>query len=104
MEHIYIIVENGEAYPDAYKNYKSAVNAVKEKHREYLQEQINELYHLDMIESVLADVNVPENIETGISRLYIEKGINIEIYKLPIQGNTSYIFSAKSDNTSKLSS
>jgi hypothetical protein len=30
MEFIYIIVENGDAYPNAYKNYKSAVNAVKE--------------------------------------------------------------------------
>jgi len=85
MEYIYIIVENGEEYPDAYKNYKSAVNAVKEKHKDYLEEQIKELYHLDMIESVLADINVPENIETGISRLYIEKGINIVIHKLPIK-------------------
>lgn len=25
-----------------------------------------------------------KNIEKGISRLYIEKGINIEIHKLPI--------------------
>lgn len=84
MEFVYIIVENGEAYPNAYKTYKSAVDKVKEKHREYLEEQIKELYHLDMIESVLADINVPENIEKGISRLYIEKGINIEIHKLPI--------------------
>jgi hypothetical protein len=58
MEHIYILVENGEAYSNAYKNYKSAVNAVKEKHREYLQEQIKELYYLDMIENLLADINV----------------------------------------------
>ena len=85
MEYIYIIVENGEEYPDAYTNYKSAVKAVKEKHREYLEEQIKELHYLSDIESVLADVNVPENIETGISRLYIEKGINIVIHKLPIK-------------------
>ena len=85
MEHIYILVENGNAYPDVYKNYESAVNAVKEKYREYLQEQIKELYYLDMIENLLADINVPENIETGISKLYIEKGINIVIHKLPIK-------------------
>ena len=65
----------------AYKNYKLAVESVKEKHREYLEEQIKELYHLDMIENVLADINVPE---TGISNLYIEKGINIKIYRLPL--------------------
>jgi hypothetical protein len=37
-----------------------------------------------MIESVLADINVPENTETNITNLYIEKGINIKIYKLKI--------------------
>lgn len=84
MEYIYIVVENGEAYPNAYKNYKSAVKVVKEKHKEYLEEQIKELHYLYDIESVLADINVPENIETGISRLYIEKGINIVIHKLHI--------------------
>jgi len=85
MEYIYIVVENGEEYPDAYKNYKCAVKAVKEKHREYLEEQIKEIHYLYDIESVLADINTPENIETGISRLYIEKGINIVIHKLPIK-------------------
>jgi hypothetical protein len=84
MEYIYIIVENGEPYLKTFKNYKSAVEAVKEKHREYLQEQIKELYQLDMIESVLADVNVPENTKTNITNLYIEKGINIRIIKLSI--------------------
>jgi len=85
MEYIYFIVENGEPYLATFKNYKSAVEAVKEKHREYLQERIKELYHLDMIESVLADVNVPENTTKNITYLYIEKGIHIYIYKLPIE-------------------
>lgn len=84
MDFIYIIVENGEPYPNAYKNYKSAISGVKEKHREYLQEQIKELYHLDIIEQMLRDINVSENTETGISKLYIEKGISIEIHRLPI--------------------
>jgi hypothetical protein len=84
MNFIYIIVENGEAYPMSYKNYKSAIISVKEKHREYLEEQIKELHCLNMIENLLANINVPENIETGISKLYIEKGINIIIHKIPI--------------------
>jgi hypothetical protein len=84
MNFVYIIIENGEPYPNAYTTYKSAVNQVKEKHREYLEEQIKELYCVNMIESLLADINVPENIETCISKLYIEKGINIIIYKIPI--------------------
>jgi hypothetical protein len=64
-----------------YKTYKLAVSSIKEKHKEYLQEQIKELYHLDMIEEVLSNINVPENTETNLTRLYIEKGINIEIYR-----------------------
>jgi len=84
MEYIYIIVENGEPYPVSYKSYKLAIEAVKKKHKEYLEEQIKELYYLDMIESVLADINVPENTEKNMTRLYIEKGINIEIHRLPI--------------------
>jgi hypothetical protein len=85
MNFVYIIVENGETYPNAYNTYKSALSQVKEKHKNYLEEQIKELYHLDMIESILADINVPENIETNITQLYIEKGINIVIYKLLIK-------------------
>jgi hypothetical protein len=85
MEYIYIIVENGYPYPMAYKNYNSAVESVKQKHKHYLEEQIKDLYDLEMVESVLADINVPENTETGISKLYIEKGIKIEIHKLPIK-------------------
>jgi hypothetical protein len=84
MEYIYIIVENGEPYLTTFNNYKSAVLAVKEKHKEYLQEQIKELYDLVSIESVLAYINVPENTNENITQLYIEKGINIRIYKLPL--------------------
>ena len=84
MEYIYIIIENGYPYPEAYKNYKSTIKAVKEKHHEYLEEQIKELHYLSDIENLLSDINTPENTETGISKLYIEKGINIEIHRLPI--------------------
>lgn len=84
MYSIYIIIENGEAYPTAYTKYESAVAAVKEKHKEYIEEQIKELAYLEDIESMLKDINVPENTSTGISQLYIEKGINIIIQKTPI--------------------
>jgi hypothetical protein len=84
VDHIYIVVENGDAYPDAYRSYASAVNAVKTKHKETLEDQIREVQCLDSIESILSDINVPENIEKGLTNLYIEKGINILIYKLPI--------------------
>jgi hypothetical protein len=82
MEPIYIIVENGVPYPFAYKTYADCIWAVKSKHFQYLEEQIKDLYHLDFIETLLADINVPENTETNITKLYIEKGIHIMIHKL----------------------
>ena len=82
MDFIYIIVENGSPYPKVYKTYKSAIESVKEKHREYIEEQIKEVKNLFDIENILADINVPENIISGVSKLYIEKGINIEICRL----------------------
>ena len=85
MESIYIVIENGEPYPTGFTTYKAAVISVKEKHREYLETQIKELVNLSDIEYLLDNINVPENVETGISKLYIEKGINIEIYKIPIK-------------------
>jgi len=81
MQSLYIVVENGEVYPTAYKTYQAAVVAVKAKHAEYLEDMIKELKHLDMIESMLADINVPENKDSWKTNLYIEKGINIEICK-----------------------
>jgi len=39
MEFIYIIIENGEPYLKTFKNYKSAIQAIKEKHREYLEDE-----------------------------------------------------------------
>ena len=84
MESIYIIIENGEPYTTAFTTYKSAVISVKEKHKEYLETQIKELGNLTEIEELLDNINVSENTQLGITKLYIEKGINIEIYKIPL--------------------
>jgi len=81
MQSFYIVIENGDPYPTAYKSYAVAVKAVKDKHCEYLLDQIKELGSLEDIESTLADVNVPENTETNKTYLYIEKGIHIYIYR-----------------------
>lgn len=72
MEFFYIIIENGEAYTLGYKTYEEAVQAVKNKHKELLNE-----------EDILCDIDVPESI-TNKTNLYIEKGINIIIQKTPI--------------------
>jgi hypothetical protein len=76
----YVVVENGEIYPHIYLKYSSAIAAVKERHCETLEAHIKEVGDLYSIESILADVNVPEN-PSGETRLYIEKGINIQICK-----------------------
>jgi len=82
MDPIYIIVENGVPYPFAYKTYADCILAVKSKHKEYLEKEIKDLHDLNFIEELLADINVPENTETNITKLYIEKGIHIMIHKL----------------------
>lgn len=81
---LYVVIENGEVYLRLYKTYLEAVRAVKNKHKEYLEEQIKQLQNLEDIEAILADINVPEKTD-GLTRLYIEKGINIEIHRLPLE-------------------
>ena len=85
MQSFYIIIENGEAYSTSYKSYAAAVKAVKEKHGEYLCDWIKQMGRLEDIESVLADINVPENTETNKTYLYIEKGIHIYIHRYLIE-------------------
>jgi hypothetical protein len=79
--HVYIVIENGEAYPIAYTTYDAAVSDVKIKYKEIIEE---ELKQCDGDPKYMAsDIYVEENM-SGKTRLYIEKGISIIIYKLPI--------------------
>lgn len=85
---VYIVVENGDPYPIAYKKYDDAVLAVKLKHKETLDE---DLKYSEKYGESCHEVDVPESASgisniyiEGISYLYIEKGISIYIYKLPI--------------------
>jgi len=82
---IYVVIENGEVYPLAYKRYMQALQAVKKKHKEYIEAQIKEIGSLEQIEYILSNINVLENTEKGKTHLYIEKGIHIVIIKLEIQ-------------------
>ena len=74
---VYIVIENGDPYPDAYKTYNDAVVAVKLKHKETLDE---DLKYMEEYGESCHMVDVPE-AEEGPSCLYIEKGICIYIYK-----------------------
>ena len=78
--HIYIVVENGDPYLVAYTTYDAAVAAVKIKHKETLDEDLK--YSEEYGESC-HEVDVPE-AASGETHLYIEKGISIYIYRLPI--------------------
>ena len=80
MDFVYVVIENGDPYPVAYKRYNDAVAAVKLKYKETLEE---DLKYAEYGESI-HEVDVPESKES-YSKLYIEKGIHIEIHKLPIQ-------------------
>ena len=75
----YVVVENGEAYPNAYKSFIGARTAVKEKHRETIEEQIQEAGD----EPICSEVDVPEN-SSGKTYLYVEKGIHIYIHRFEL--------------------
>ena len=74
---VYIVIENGEPYLMAFKSFASAAAAVDAKYRETIEEQKKEADG----EPICSDIDVPEHV-SGITHLYIEKGINIIIYKL----------------------
>jgi hypothetical protein len=80
--YIYIVVENGEAYPAAYTTYTKAKAAVLAKHQETIDEQRQE--SLESGFDMVSDVDVKENKESNETLLYIEKGINILIKKIPV--------------------
>ena len=82
---LYVVIENGDPYPTIYRNYDDAVRAVKNKHREILEEDMKWLkLPQNRGEISIHEVDVPE-AKKGPSILYIEKGIHIEIHKLPVQ-------------------
>ncbi len=76
--YVYTVIENGEAYPFAYPSYELAVQAVKRAHQDELAaDEFEEFGSVNM-------VNVPEDVETGRTELYIEKEIFIAICRLTV--------------------
>ena len=76
---VYIIVEDGEPYPNSYITYESALKVANDKHREELDRQIEDMPEYK--NQILEDMNPKEN-EDGKTSLYIEKGLFIYIYKI----------------------
>ena len=83
--YIYIVVENGEPYPVAYMTFTASIAAVKLKHKEALDEEEAWLEKMGAGQLSINYVDVPESID-GVTHLYIEKALHIEIYKLPVVG------------------
>jgi hypothetical protein len=82
MFSVYVVIENGEPYKNVYTSFDSAVATVKEKHTEKIADEMR----VSNGYSICSEIDVPEDILTGNTYLYIEKGIHIYIYKLPIVG------------------
>jgi hypothetical protein len=76
---VYVIIENGEPYRMVYQTFESAVAVVKAKYKETIDEQIKEAEGYP----ICSELDVPEN-KMGKTELYVERGIHIIIYKLPI--------------------
>jgi len=75
---VYIVVENGEPYLIAFKSFASASAAVGAKYRETIEEELKEAGG-----PICSDIDLPEHV-SGITHLYVEKGINVIIYKVPL--------------------
>jgi len=78
MNAVYLVIENGVPYPMAYRSFASAKATVIEKHKETIEWQIREAEG----GPICSEVDVLENEDK--TYLYIEKGIHIYIYKMPV--------------------
>jgi hypothetical protein len=76
---MYVVIENGDPYPNIYTSFESAAAVAQEKYKEVIQEQIREAEGYP----ICSEVNVPEDT-SGTTYLYVEKGIHIYIYKLKV--------------------
>jgi hypothetical protein len=82
MNHVYVVVENGDPYPVAYKTFFDATNAIREKYKGEIEEERRWCEENAGLHGCNV-VDAPEN-PTGTTYYYIEKGIHLYIYKLPV--------------------
>ena len=73
MDFVYVIIET-EVHPVVFARFADAKASILEKYRERVE---GEGWPM------ASEVNVEES-DTGVTYLYIEKGINIYIYRLPV--------------------
>jgi hypothetical protein len=75
MDFVYVVIET-DVHPVVFARFADAKASILEKYREMLEEEADGW-------SMASEVNVEES-DTGVTYLYIEKGIHIYIYRLPI--------------------
>jgi hypothetical protein len=76
---LYVVLENGELYSTLYYSYEAAREAVLDKHAEILDDERSEC--AEWGGAMCSKVDVEENTDTGTTKLYIEKEINITIQR-----------------------
>ena len=86
MSFVYIVQEGFDVYPEVYTTYAQAVAAVKTKHQEQIEHDLQDAAnHGYGPEDAGVDLDVPESPE-GKSHLFMESlKLNIFIMKLPIK-------------------
>jgi hypothetical protein len=77
---MYVVIENGDPYPNIYTSFESAAKAAQEKYKDVIEEEIREADG----HPICSEVYVPEHT-SGTTYLYVEKGIHIYIYKLKVK-------------------
>jgi hypothetical protein len=75
---VYVVVENGELYPTLYATYEKAHAAVQDKYADELRDERESAASWNG--TMASQVDVVES-ETGATKLYIERGINIIIQR-----------------------
>ena len=98
MKYVYAIVEladteNDGPYPMAFRDFSDAINAVKLKHNwDNRDEDEKSEDEVDVREGHKMGQKPEDKTIRGdpsITQLYIERGINITIYKLPVKSGLS---------------
>ena len=80
---LYVVLENGELYPNLYYSYEAAREAVLDKHAEILDDERAEC--AEWGGAMCSKVDVEENRETGTTTLYVEKEIYITIQRYTVE-------------------
>lgn len=80
---LYVVLENGDLYPNLYSTYDAARAAALHNHVELLAEE--RVVCAEWGCTMSSQVDVEENKETGTTKLYVEKEIYITIQRFKVE-------------------